>query len=469
MSSTSARRSISPRRGARPAVALPIVAAIGALAAWTPVHVRLESSVPAADAVLEAPPERIELRFSGAVEPALSFLVLVYPSGDSLAVPLRGSSVDGSVLLADPPAFAEGVHVLLWSTVSADGHPARGEIRFTMATTAGTPDAEERTEAGTEIDARGALEVEGARPPTLPADAAEPAPPIGRTLLGGLGLACLLGFAGLLWHAGGTLLSGTALRRSCRILGWAALVLLSLELGAWLLEVDAVGAGTGGWWAGLSARTGTVSAIRLALLLAAILALGRRGRVSAILGLAALLAGAAAGHAAGTSPWITVPSNAVHLGAAAIWLGGLLLIVLLPDRPDSSDGPHEPEGAIEGGGGTAPPASFAAVATSVSAAALLAVLLVAASGIVQSVLYVGDLEAFTTTSYGRLVLIKWAGLAALVGFGAWHRFRVMPRMSGEGGDGSTALRRSVRLETAVFLLVVLVAAFLAHVPPPAAG
>lgn len=105
------------------------------------------------------------------------------------------------------------------------------------------------------------------------------------------------------------------------------------------------------------------------------------------------------------------------------------------------------------------------VARSVSAAALFAVVLIAASGVVQSFQFVDDLGAYTSTPYGRGLLAKWVGFLILVGFGAYHRFRVMPDLE-EDRDGR-ALRRMVRFETIVMLTVVMVAAWLARVSPPA--
>ena len=63
-------------------------------------------------------------------------------------------------------------------------------------------------------------------------------------------------------------------------------------------------------------------------------------------------------------------------------------------------------------------------------------------------------------------MAKAGGLGALVALGAFHRFRLLPRL---GAEGSPALRRSVRREILVFAVVLLVAAWLAQVPPPDAG
>lgn len=175
----------------------------------------------------------------------------------------------------------------------------------------------------------------------------------------------------------------------------------------------------------------------------------RSGRAAAGLALVALLTGAAAGHAAGISPWVSVPANAIHLGAVSVWLGGLLLLLLVPDGPTDGSGRWH----------------YDSVLRAVSGAALLSVLLITASGMVQSAVFVGDLAAFTGTTYGRGVLLKWAGLIMLIGFGAYHRSRTIPAVQQDAD--SRGLRRTVRFETIVMLVVVMVAAWLARVSPPA--
>jgi len=82
---------LRPERLPRPrrvgvAVSLFAGVAVGATLAWAAVHIRLESSVPAASEVLTSAPDLFELRFSGPVNEALSSLVLVDPAGDSVNV-----------------------------------------------------------------------------------------------------------------------------------------------------------------------------------------------------------------------------------------------------------------------------------------------------------------------------------------------------------------------------------------------
>jgi len=423
-----------------------LVTAITGLA-WAAVHTRLESSVPSADEVLSAPPERFELRFNEPVNVALSEFLLISPAGASMAVTLDAEEGD-RILVGDVPPLENGPYVVRWRTVSADGHPVSGEFGFTLSVAA----AEAPVPANSAADS-GAAEAEDITPSdsALIVAGRETTPPTGAALLAGLALIAVLGFAGILWYCGALpLLREPRIARAVSAFGWAALLLGAADLITWVIRVVPPGAGLESVRAAVGSNTGLVSLGRLALLAVALGTLRRWGRAAAGLALGAVLIGAASGHAAATSSWITMPANAVHLGAVSLWLGGLLLLVAAPDGPaDGSNSWH-----------------FRGVARAVSGTALLAVLLVVASGTLQSALYVGNLAALTGTTYGRFVLAKSAGLVVLVAFGAHHRFRVMPHLdsSGEG----RVLRRTVRLETIVMLAVVLLGAWLARISPPTA-
>jgi copper transport protein len=426
--------------------------AIAATLAWAAVHTRLESSVPAADEVLASVPDRFELTFSGPVNEALSTLVLVTPSGDSVRVRLRGSGADGRILVGDVPGLEDGEYLVRWRTVSADGHPVSGKFGFSFAGTPGAdPGDEERVETAPTASPsqEGAPEVPAGQLPASDLPQALPGAVV--VLLAGLGMVCLLGFAGLLWYCGSLpLLFEPRISRAVRVLGWSALLLLAADLIRWMVGVVPSGTGFAGVSAALGSGTGVAGLVRITLVAIALAALVRHGRAAAALAIAAVVVGAASGHAAAISPWITMPAKAVHLGAASIWFGGLLLLVLAPD------------GSTDGTGSW----RFGSVARAVSSAALLSVILVVASGMVQSTQLVGEFGAYTGSVYGRGVLAKWGGLLVLVGFGAYHRFRLLPHLE-EDGTGRT-LRRTVRLETAVMLAVVMLAAWLARVSPPEA-
>jgi copper transport protein len=445
---------LRPERLRRPrltgvAAALLVGVGLGATLALAAVHTRLESSFPAANQVLSTAPQRFELRFSGPVDDALSALVLVTPSGDSIRVNLETPGDDDQLLVGEVPPLNAGDYVVLWRTVSADGHPVSGEFGFSfVAAPVAAAETSESAEA-TDETAAASAEIE---PATVGSDPvpSEARPAAGIVALAGLGLICLLGFAGLLWYCGSLpLLQEPRIQHATVVLGWSALLLLSTHFLFWTLSVLPPGSGLAGMAAALGSTTGLAGLARLGLISIAVFTLPRAGRAAAAFALAAVVVGAASGHAAAISPWVTIPAKAIHLGAAAVWFGGLLTLVLAPDGPtDGTDAWR-----------------FGSLAQAVSSAALLSVVLIAASGMVQSAWFVGDFAAYAGTPYGRGVLAKWAGLFVLVGFGAVHRRRTLPALDRDGSAGG--LRRTVRLETIVMLAVVMLAAWLARVSPPA--
>ena len=148
------------------------------------------------------------------------------------------------------------------------------------------------------------------------------------------------------------------------------------------------------------------------------------------------------GHAAAVSPALSIPLRAIHLGAGAIWLGGVVALVL----------------ALRAGAETALP-----LVRAVSAAALWSFLAVAVTGAAQALVLLGGPAAIFGTTYGRVVLVKATGLLALAAFGFHHR-RLITRM--EAGRNGVALRASAMRELLLFIGLIVVSAALSFLPLP---
>jgi putative copper export protein len=157
----------------------------------------------------------------------------------------------------------------------------------------------------------------------------------------------------------------------------------------------------------------------------------------------AILVSSATGHSAVIHPAWTIPARALHLFAVAAWLGGLLWLLTLE------------RSSIE---------LVAAEAERVSSLALIGVIVVTITGVVQTKFFLGEWGELVRSAYGALALVKLAGLAGLVLFGAHHRFRVMPRLTEAGV--ADRFSRSLRSEVVLLSLVILVGGLLAYVPPP---
>lgn len=440
-------------------------------------HTELKSSVPGRDTLIREVLQDVRLVFSGPVEAKLSSLRWVGPAGDTLLLRVAAVPDQPHILVAEAPPAANGAQDLLWRTVSIDGHQVSGTISFvaeiaelaqgvdTMSARASDVDdpgdavgslATGDREMGGDLEgiADGAG---GVRSPS--ADSRPGGFPTSRVAVRGLGMFCLLGFAGLLWFGlGTTLLGEPRTHRLTSILGMGATVLLSLDLLLWLGELAAPGvslAETFGVVVGTRSGVAEIGRTGLAAVAFLIFSGTRAERLGALLAMLAVVTGALGGHQAAIEPLVSLPANALHLGAAAVWVGGVLLLGVWPaTRGDAA------RGDLAGAGWT-----FGRVAMRVSSAALLASGVILVTAIVQDFIYLPSLGALFSSTYGKLLLAKSAGFAALVAFGAYNRFRLIPMISDAELSGRP-LRRSVRLELVVMIVVVLVAVALAQVPPP---
>ncbi len=139
---------------------------------------------------------------------------------------------------------------------------------------------------------------------------------------------------------------------------------------------------------------------------------------------------------------LAVNSILLHMVAAAGWLGGLLLLVLLRTA------------AVE----------WEPLLRRYSSIALAAFVVVAASGITRSLVALerwGDL----LTPYGAILLAKVAALVVLGAFGFWYRMRLIPRIAQQPA-ASAWFWRFVAAELAVMGVASGAAAALGRTAPP---
>jgi copper transport protein len=183
-----------------------------------------------------------------------------------------------------------------------------------------------------------------------------------------------------------------------------------------------------------------------------------------IVGCALALTPALAGHAHTQSPVaLLVPADVVHVVAMSAWLGGLVyLLVAVPAATRALDPPDRTR-------------LLAATLQRFSPLALASVLALAVTGTIQALVEVRHLEALTSTAFGRAVLVKIALLVVLIGLGAINRRRVVPelgRLAAGGrtpGDAGRLLRRTLRAEVLLILVVLGVTGALTSYAPPTAA
>ncbi|WP_323742125.1 cytochrome c oxidase assembly protein [Microbacterium sp. UFMG61] len=165
--------------------------------------------------------------------------------------------------------------------------------------------------------------------------------------------------------------------------------------------------------------------------------------ITALLAAASFLPLATQGHS-GDLAGHTVAVNSIllHTIGAAVWLGGLILVVILRDRS---------------GVGTA------ALVSRYSSLAIAAFAVVAVSGLARSVVALGDISELLTP-YGGILIAKAVLLVGMGLLGAWYRIRLIPRL--EGANASRWFWMLVLCEIALMGLASGAAAALARTPPP---
>ena len=184
----------------------------------------------------------------------------------------------------------------------------------------------------------------------------------------------------------------------------------------------------------------------------------RTGTRVMLLVLSALFLGSLAltGHAAADEGAIGVirrASQAVHLLAAGLWLGGLVPLAI----------------ALRLSSGRADVATADRTLRRFSGLGAGAVALILLSGMVNSWFSVGGWSDLLGTSYGRALTIKLVLVAGMVALAVVNRFVLLPSYGREPGLASRRLSRNIVLELVLGTLIILVASVLGTLPPAGHG
>lgn len=215
-------------------------------------------------------------------------------------------------------------------------------------------------------------------------------------------------------------------------------------------------------------QSGTVWLLRTAYGAALTLALwttGRRSaglpalRLLALLALPLIAGRSLMSHAAAVreSTALVVGADAIHLIATALWAGGLAALWRVFYLGDCRiDLPHD---------------CAARLVTRFSRLALVSVALLLVTGLYQSWIHVGSLDALEGTDHGNVLMLKLALFIVMLAFGALNFFSTKPRLvksakanSGKHSDSRQALRR-IGAEGFIGLAIFSVTGLLTVLPP----
>jgi len=174
-----------------------------------------------------------------------------------------------------------------------------------------------------------------------------------------------------------------------------------------------------------------------------------------------LVSPALAGHARTQSPQaLLFPADVVHVAAMALWLGGLAILASAVPAAVRELGPPQRRYVV------------GRTASRFSGVALVAVVALAVSGLLQALVEIGSVSGLFDTGYGRIVLAKAGLLGVLIAFGVANRTRLIPaltRATAVAADPEGIwrfLRRNVRVEVALLVVVLAITAVLVSYAPP---
>lgn len=395
--------------------ALVLVLGMPAAPAWA--HAELVSTSPADGALLADAPGSVELAFDEPVSLVPDGFQLYDGSGGHRTVP--GEAVETTVRVTLPADLAEGSYKLGWRVVSDDSHPESGVLSFAVG--------------------RG-----GAAVPTVVESDAGPADVLYGVLtaFGYLGLFCLVGLTVFDLFVARTTATGRRLPRVAALIAVSAYVIL-VPLAAVRERGLFDPAFLATAWSGGPAMTLVLAAAGVALMLLRLRLPRRKGLWVGTVGAGAALGSVLpVGHTQTFGPsWLVMGADLVHAATAAVWLGGLVALVLHLTRARRRKDD---------------PAEAAVVLGRFSTLAGGLVVLLGVTGTILAVVIVGSVTALVGSSYGVLLLGKLGLVAVIGGLAAWNRFGLVPRLARDGTTGSAwpRLARAIRLEAAGVVVVV---------------
>ena len=389
------------------------------LPAFALAHAQLESTSPERNSVLPDPPEAVILEFN---EPA-NAAALRWISPDGTSIDTIGRSEGLNVIVDPPPPSGEGSYLLSWRVVSLDGHPVSGTLVISIGKTSEVPSLRAYTwpPASTwwAIGAKFALSA---------------------LLVVGVGGAV---FAAFVSHE--ILVAQRVSIWALALVAPVAALAVAAQgfdlLGATnvnLLSPKAFAAGTETSFV----RTAGLSVVAAWVALA-LLATGLRHNKQARWAMAlaawtvAALAYILSGHTAATEaqPAASIAMT-LHVMALIFWLGALWPLVL-------SMSAHNTEVILR---------RFSNIAIP-----MVVVLLI--TGVVLTSINLGEgrFKDLAMSGYGVLLFIKLAGVIGLLALAVHNRLALTPALAQGASGASAELRKSIRVEIVIAVLVVLMA------------
>jgi copper transport protein len=449
-------------------------------------HTEFESSDPAGGWTLAEQPTAITLRFTEEAEIVGDGVRLL--DADAAVVPADvEQSSDGTVITVRPlRALDSGRYGVQWNVAGTDGHPLSGSFQFRLQlrstpatstsierqlvsnTTALTTSAETQTETTTVSTAptsstASTVSGEVSSPPTsgdpltevLASENGSPSgagwAAIGRSVLI-FGVLIVLGAMAVSNFVVSDVEDRITILRWAR---WAALPIIAGTVIDVLGQAGAIGGVTDSLDDVLSDWLGVAAALRL-VGACGLLLLVRKQQVASSTGVPPLMLIPAAllvlsfsfdGHTVSRGfPPLHAMVNIVHVTAASVWAGSVIVVAALIAHRIRSGRPSDV-------------LVLAVRLSSISTISLGALFI---AGVLLSIIVVNSFDDLLETEWGLTLLLKVAAVAVSLSFAVYNRFTLLPRLQAAPADRRrrVAVRATLTAEAIVMVLVIVATAWL---------
>ena len=453
-------------------------------------HTEFESSDPADGSTLAEQPTVITLRFTEEAEIVGDGLRLL--DADAAVVPTDvEQSTDGTVITVRPRrALDSGRYGVQWNVAGTDGHPLSGSFQFRIQlrsapatstsierqlvsnTTAPATSAETQTETTTASTApTSSTATTAAADISSPTTSVDPLAEvlasesgnrsgpgwaaIGRSVLI-LGVLIVLGAMAVSTFVVIDAEDRIAVLRWAR---WAALPIIAGTVIDVLGQAGAIGGVTDSLDDVLSDWLGVAAALRLAGA-CGLLLLVRKPQVASSTGVPPLMLIPAAllvlsfsfdGHTVSRGfPPLHAMVNIVHVTAASVWAGSVIVVAALIVHRIRSGRPSDV-------------LMLALRLSSISTISLGALFI---AGVLLSIIVVNSFDDLLETEWGLTLLLKVAAVAVSLSFAVYNRFTLLPRLQAAPADPGrrVAVRATLTAEAIVMVLIIVSTAWLVAAP-----
>ncbi|MFD0697348.1 copper resistance CopC/CopD family protein [Paenibacillus sp. GCM10027628] len=390
-------------------------------------HASLVQASPEADSKLQASPAKVAITFNERLDEGLFYIKVFDHKGDEVTRNVAQMTADHTGIELALPKLNEGVYLISYHVISADGHPVGGSYPITI----GNPPQEDlldlpRTSTGHQHGGSGPVSTKEMLQYTFR----------GLWYLVVLTLAgwvCWLRFPG---H------NGVEIRKS--LASWtlnlqrAQLLALLLLIFTHIEDLLGVG-GVGDLWKLFSATSIGISwMLLLVLSFIGFVLVGRFVWIDILWALCLLAAKSFSGHAASFSPvGVTITLDFIHLAAAALWVGGLVLLMVKWRQNKQEIGSYM---------------------RAFSNMALISILVLTITGSVSVLLFLPNLNYLFYSSWGTLLLLKIGAMLLVVVTGLV--LRVFMRKKKE-----QQAYLWVKIDLTIMVVIMLLVGILTYVAP----